>query len=115
VPEPYQSLLVHQSDMTSTLENFYGETLHVEVLARRSRKRVLPRSGAGAGRQRQKHVEFGAIKIMLDLFPAEARQEILRAQQPLGRILNLFNIGVFQPARAFLRLASDKFIDTRCN
>src|SRR6202012_3618880 len=34
VPDPYQSLLVHKTDMTSTLEKYYGETLHVEVLRR---------------------------------------------------------------------------------
>lgn len=34
MPEPARTLLVHQSDMTSTLENFYKEQLHIEALAR---------------------------------------------------------------------------------
>ena len=102
VPEPYRSLLVHQSDMTSTLENFYREQLHIEVLARHARReRIFPRSGAGAGPERQSAVEFGAIKIMLDLFPVEARQEILREQQPLGRILNRFGIAFASRPRGF--------------
>jgi hypothetical protein len=111
MPEPYHSLLVHQSDMTSTLENFYKEQLHIEAVARRTVENeyyrevvlVLDRSG--------KRVEFGAIKIMLDLFPIDARQEILREQQPLGRILNVFGVVFTSRPRAYLRMNSDKFIE----
>jgi chorismate-pyruvate lyase len=112
VPEPYHSLLVHKTDMTSTLEKFHGETLHVEILTRDVRENDYCREVALVLDRTKKRVEFGAIKIMLDLFPAGARQEILRAQQPLGRILNLFNIPFASRPRAFLRLTSDKFIDT---
>lgn len=112
VPEPYRSLLVHKTDMTSTLEKFYGETLHVEVLTRDVRDNECCREVALVLDRTKKHVEFGAIKIFLDMFPPEAREEILRAQQPLGRILSLFNIPFFSRPRAFLRLTSDKFIDT---
>lgn len=115
VPEPRHGLLVHQSDMTSTLENFYKEQLHIEVLARHVvegeyfREVALVLNGSG------KRVEFGAIKIMLDLFPIEARQEILREQQPLGRILNVFGIGFASRPRAFLRMTSDEFIGRALN
>jgi hypothetical protein len=112
VPEPYHSLLVHNTDMTSTLEKFHGEKLHVEVLAKDLRENEYCREVALVLDGTKKHVEFGAIKIMLGLFPDGARQEILRAEQPLGRILNLFNIPFASRPRAFLRLTSDKFIDT---
>ncbi|HEX3989472.1 MAG TPA: hypothetical protein VHZ30_08560 [Verrucomicrobiae bacterium] len=110
MPEPYHSLLVHQSDMTSTLENFYQEQLHIEAVARRTVENeyyrevvlVLDRSG--------KRVEYGAIKIMLDLFPIDARQEILRERQPLGRILNVFGVVFTSRPRAYLRMDSDRFI-----
>jgi hypothetical protein len=111
VPEPAHSLLVHQSDMTSTLENFYKEQLHIEALASHTveneyfREVALVLNGSG------KRVEFGAIKIMLDLYPIEARQEILREQQPLGRILNVFGVVFASRPRAFLRMASDDFIE----
>ncbi len=112
VPEPYHSLLVHKADMTSTLEKFHGETLHLEVLTRDVRENEYYREVALVLDRTKKRVEFGAIKIMLDLFPAAAREEILRAQQPLGRILSLFNIPFSSRPGAFLRLTSDKFIDT---
>ncbi|HEY3856518.1 MAG TPA: hypothetical protein VGO67_19205 [Verrucomicrobiae bacterium] len=111
MPEPYHSLLVHRSDMTSTLEHFYKEQLHIDAIARRTVENeyyrevvlVLDRSG--------KCVEYGAIKIMLDLFPIDARQEILREQQPLGRILNVFGVVFTSRPRAYLRMDSDKFIN----
>jgi chorismate-pyruvate lyase len=115
VPEPWQSLLVHQSDMTSTLENFHKEQLHIEALARHVvedeyfREVALVLNGTG------KRVEYGAIKIMLDLFPIEARQEILREQQPLGRILAVFGIVFASRPRAFLRMASDELIGRALN
>jgi chorismate-pyruvate lyase len=112
VPEPYHSLLVHKTDMTSTLEKFHGETLHVEILTQGARENEYCREVTLVLDRSKKRVEFGAIKIMLGLFPAEAREEILRAQQPLGRILSLFNIPFASRPGAFLRLESDKFIDT---
>ena len=115
VPHPWQSLLVHQSDMTSTLENFYKEQLHIEVLARHVAENEYFREVALVLNGSGKRVEFGAIKIMLDLFPTEARQEILREQQPLGRILAGFGIGFASRPRVFLRMASDEFIGHALN
>jgi hypothetical protein len=111
VPEPYHSLLVHKTDMTSTLEKHYGEILRIEVLSRCLSENEYCRETVLVLDRSKKRVEFGAIKIFLDLFSLEARQEILREEQPLGRILNGFNIPFASRPRAFLRLTSDKFID----
>jgi chorismate-pyruvate lyase len=110
VPEPYRSLLVHKTDMTSTLEKYYGKPLHIEVLTQEIRDTEYCREVALALDGSKKRVEFGAIKIFLDLFPEEARREVLRANQPLGRILTKFNLPFASRPRAFLRLTSDKFI-----
>ena len=34
VPEPYKTLLVHRNDMTPTLEDFHGRSVHLRVLGR---------------------------------------------------------------------------------
>jgi chorismate-pyruvate lyase len=115
VPHPWQSLLVHQSDMTSTLENFYKEQLHIEVLARHVAENEYFREVALVLNGSGKRVEFGAIKIMLDLFPPEAREEILREHQPLGRILNAYGVVFASRPRVFLRMASDEFIEGALN
>jgi hypothetical protein len=48
---------------------------------------------------------------LLDLFPAQARQEILRERQPLGRILTESGLEFSSQPRAYLRLAADDFIN----
>ncbi len=96
--------------MTSTLETFYRERLHIEVLTQHVRENEYFREVALVLDHSKKHVEFGAIKINLDLFPLGARQEILREQQPLGRILNLAQIAFSSRPSAYLRIVSDNFI-----
>src|SRR4051812_16026294 len=67
VPEPYKTLLVHRNDMTPTLEKFHQRQIHLRVLGRRRngneyfREVVLLLDGS------EQPVEFGAIKIYLDL------------------------------------------------
>jgi len=115
VPEPYKKLLVHQNDMTSTLENFHGAPVHLRVLGRESdgeeysREVVLYLEGS------EQPVEFGAIKIHLALFPAEARKQILEERWPLGHILKDHAIVYSSRPAAFLRIASDKLINSVLN
>ncbi|HTA31429.1 MAG TPA: hypothetical protein VK731_13135 [Candidatus Cybelea sp.] len=110
IPEPQRSLLVHGTDMTSTLEKFYDEKLRVEVLSHHTRGQEYYREVVLRLEQSGRRVEFGAIKIMLDLFPFEARQEILRERQPLGRILTESGVAFSSQPRAYLRVAADDFI-----
>ena len=111
VPEPYHSLLVHRIDMTSTLENFHKERLHVEMLGRHVSGQEYYREVVLRLEKSGRRVEFGAIKIWLDLFPTEAHQEILRERQPLGRILAKSGLEFSSQPRAFFRLAADDFIN----
>ncbi|MEO5802595.1 MAG: hypothetical protein ABIR24_03630 [Verrucomicrobiota bacterium] len=111
MPEPYKSLLVHDGDMTSRLESFHCDTIHIELLARHVheneyfREVILKLNGS------QKPVEFGAIKINLDLFPDDARKEILKEHRPLGHILKKFNIAHSSRPKSFLTLSADNFIN----
>ncbi len=93
VPEPYKSLLVHSSDMTPTLEKFYGQPLGITVLNRELqsdsylREVLLNLAGEGASSAEPKHVEYGVIRIFLNHFPPGARRFVLDQQKPLGSIL----------------------------
>jgi hypothetical protein len=89
--------------------------LHIEVLASHMMENDYFRESALVLNGSGKRVEYGAIKIMLDLFPVEARQEILRGHLPLGRILAVFGIAFASRPRAFLRMASDEFIARALN
>jgi threonine/homoserine efflux transporter RhtA len=72
---------------------------------------VFPRSGAAYWTERRR-VEFGAIKIMLDLVSRRrSARKFCAERQPLGRILTESNVEFSSQPRAFLRLASDEFIN----
>ena len=116
LPEPYRSLLVHDDDMTSTLERFHGRALRIHVHSRRrepapdgrdlySRELVLLAEGM------EQPIEFGAIQIRLDLVPPAVREEILAEQRPLGGILNAAGVIYSSHPVGFLRFASDAFIN----
>jgi chorismate-pyruvate lyase len=115
VPEPYKMLLVHQSDMTSTLEHFHGQAVHLRVLSREQRGEAYYREVVLRLEGNQKPVEFGAIKINLDRFTLPARQQILKEYWPLGRILKDCAIAYASRPKAFLQIASDKLINSVLN
>jgi chorismate-pyruvate lyase len=111
VPEPYKSLLVHDGDMTSRLESFHGEQIHIQLLARHTHENEYYREVVLTLNGVKKPVEFGAIKIVLDLFPPNAQKEILKEHRPLGHILKHFNIAHASRPKSFLTLSSDDFIN----
>jgi hypothetical protein len=111
MPEPYKSLLVHQHDMTPTLETFHQRSIHLQVLGRRRKADSYFREVVLRLDETNHAVEFGAIKINLALFPPGARREILEEHLPLGHILHEHKIPHNSRPRAYIRMASDKFIN----
>ena len=111
VPEPYKSLLIHERDMTSTLENFYKATIHLRVLSSSRRDGEYFREVVLQLDGNNQPVEFGAIQIQLDRFPEAAQRDILSQQYPLGHVLKDHAIAYVSRPKAFLRLASDPLIN----
>ncbi len=111
VPEPYRRLLVHQNDMTPTLEAFHGGSVHLDVLGRRRKDDAYFREVILRLDSNNEPVEFGAIKINLALFSPEAREQILQERLPLGHIMRDCQIAHTSRPRAYLRLASDRLIN----
>jgi chorismate-pyruvate lyase len=111
VPEPFRSLLVHDADMTPTLESFHRARIRIEVLSRHQRGDLYFREVVLALEGSGRPVEFGAIKIDLALFAPGARRDILAAQLPLGRILVEHRIAHTSRPRAVLRVKSDALIN----
>lgn len=110
VPEPYRRLLVHDADMTPTLEKFYGERIYLNVISRQHRGEFYFREVILLTQRKRLPVEFGAIKINLGLFPSTARRLILEEQEPLGTVLADFKIPHTSRPKAFLRIEADGFI-----
>ena len=112
MPEPYKSLLVHQRDMTPTLEKFHGRRVHLRVLGRQRRGQDYFREVVLQLEGTERPVEFGAIKIHLALFAPEARAQILEERWPLGHLLKAYAIPHASRPGAFLRIASDPLINS---
>jgi chorismate-pyruvate lyase len=110
MPEPYRRLLVHDRDMTPTLEAAYDRKVNLRVLKYElsdevfSREIVLIPEGGDAP------VVFGAIKIYLDEFPAKARELVLERRLPLGTILESEGIKHFSRPDAFFEVEADAAI-----
>lgn len=86
MPEPYRSLLVNDGDMTPTLEKHHRCKLHLKVLGRvhaadEYRRQVLLLD------PQDRPVEFGAIRIHLDVLLPTVQKLVLAGQRPLGGVL----------------------------
>jgi len=110
MPEPYQSLLVHENDMTPTLQDFHRDSIHVHALHAEEREgsyfREVLLELDGNGRP----VEYGAIKINLGLLPNDTHQEIIEVRLPLGQILFAHEVPHASRPKAYLKVKADEHI-----
>src|SRR6185295_1072133 len=86
VPPPYRDLLVHNQHMTVTVEAYHGSLVNVRVLEDRLEGDVYARKILLALQSNDKVVQFGLVRIRLNLVSPEVRAEIVSRQTPLGRI-----------------------------
>ena len=104
IPMPYRSLLVHEDDMTITLERHFGGRVVLRALstfmsgAWYFRRVLLVQEYSG------RPVEMGAIRMKLDAFGSRLQKQILGNKIPLGRILRDGGFKYVSHARAFLAI-----------
>jgi chorismate-pyruvate lyase len=89
IPAPFRELLVHENDMTPTLEAHYGGSIHIEclhVIPGRDEmfREVLLRLDAD-----ERPVEYGASRVFLKVLPAPAQALLRAGRMPLGTILQV--------------------------
>jgi len=111
VPEPYRTLLVHDTDMTPTLEKFHGEEIHLRVIFSEKRDGAYYRESVLLLNDSKTAVEFGAIKINVYLFPPAAQKAILEEHMPLGTVLREFKVKHTSRPKAFLKIQADDFVN----
>lgn len=86
VPPPFHGLLVHNEHMTTSLEEYHGQPVRLEVIEDRLDRdmywrKILLCVG-------DNHVvEVGVVRIHLRYTSDAVRQEILHRERPLGEIL----------------------------
>ena len=104
IPMPYRSLLVHEDDMTITLERHFGGRVVLRALSTFTsgdwyfRRVLLVQEYTG------RPVEMGAIRMKLDGFGARLKKQILENEVPLGRILRDSGFEYVSHAMAFLAI-----------
>ena len=87
IPQPYRSLLVHQNDMTLTLEAHFGGRVVLRPLTTFTSGQWYYRRVLLAQEYSGRPVEMGAIRMKLSALPRKVQTEIRRNQVPLGRLL----------------------------
>ena len=104
IPLPYRAMLVHEDDMTITLERHYGDRVILRALSTFTsgawyyRRVLLVHEYSG------RPVEMGAIRMKLDAFGARVKKQILANEIPLGRILRDAGFKYVSHAMAFLAI-----------
>lgn len=92
VPQPYRDLLVHDQDMTSTLQRFHQSEISLEVIQCIEENEGYFREVILRDAKTSAPVEYGTIQIHLDAFSENAREIIIAGRTPLGSVLSEFNL-----------------------
>ena len=107
VPQPYRNLLVHDSDMTSTLEDYFEGEMIVKPLHITHQGDAYSRSVLLTRKSDGLIAEFGAIQIHLEALPRAASERVIEASRPLGGILAEHDIDYISRPSAYFRLTPD--------
>ena len=108
IPLPYRSLLVHENDMTLTLERHFGGRVVLRPLSTFTmgqwyfRRVLLVQEFSG------RPVEMGAIRMKLRAFTRRIREQILANRIPLGRILRDGRVDYQRRPKSFLSVTPNE-------
>ncbi len=111
LPEPYRRLLVHENDMTGTLERYHGQPMVLRVIRKRVTPREILRQVELIGQKDETVAEFGAIRIHLDCFEEEAKRLVIEGRRPLGGILTDFGIEFVSRPGIYIRIQPNATIE----
>jgi len=111
MPQPQRRLLVHDRDMTSTLEQHHGEPMVLRVLERRADDEIYARHIVLHTADTQRPVEYGAIRVHLPRLDEPVRAALFQARQPLGGILNAHGGAYRGCPGAFFKIYSNGLIN----
>ena len=110
MPEPYRELLVHDDDMTPTLEAFHKQRLYLYVLDQERDAKTCARQVILLGEESEQAVEFGAIYINMEPLPGQARALVAQGHKPLGAILAEYEIAHRSAPKSYCKVAADETI-----
>jgi chorismate-pyruvate lyase len=109
MPEPYRELLVHENNMTPTLESYHGGTVYIEPInvlsdaEETTREVILRRETDG------KPLEYGACRVFRSTVTPEALFLIDDGRLPLGTILRVCDCEHTVQPSGFFKIRSTPF------
>ncbi len=110
LPEPYKHLLVHDSDMTPRLTEFFNGEISLNVLDSLITEDAYQRKVVLVNTEPNEPVEFGAICIHLSRFEEHVKRVIADGKIPLGTILANWNINHSSKPNMYFSIESDRWI-----
>jgi chorismate-pyruvate lyase len=108
IPFPYRSLLVHENDMTLTLERHFGGAVFLRTLSTVAKGSWYLRRVLLVQEYSGRPVEMGAIRIRIDGLAPRTRALILRHEVPLGRVLRDAGVDFRSQPRAFFSVVPNQ-------
>jgi hypothetical protein len=111
IPQPQRSLLVHFTDMTSTLARHHGEPIALKPLERHETPQWYRRLIVLETATSRRPVEYGAMRVLLPLLSEAARTDVLEAKLPLGAILAHHGLAYRHNPSGFFSLRSNRVIE----
>lgn len=115
IPEPYHTLLVHDRDMTSTLEKYHGRKIQLQPDCTCENDGMLKRRVALLTHNPHRIVEVGAIRIAMRRFGPAAADLIRHAQMPLGAVLRECDVRYVSRPCVFFQIESDELLRRMLN
>lgn len=103
IPEPQFELLVHDHDMTPTLEAHHGDRITLETLQTLRNGTIYAREVLLRLVSSNRVVEYGASRIHLDAFPDSIQELLLEGKTPLGTIMNEYGVPHLSRPERFLQ------------
>jgi len=110
LPEPYRSLLVHNRDMTPTLEAAHDGKLGLRLLRFARQDDVVNRTVALVLSRDGRTVAMGAIRIFLAHLPPAAKESVLEGHEPFGSILRQNGVEHSSRPVSYFRVKADSLI-----
>ena len=111
LPQPQRDLLVHFSDMTSTLARHHGETIVLKLLDRHQGPQWYRRHIVLETAVSRRPVEYGAMRVLLPLLSEAARLEVLAAKVPLGAVLARHGLACRHCPGGFFKIHTNRLIE----
>ena len=115
VPEPYKSLLVHDSDMTPALGQFHASPIYVTAINSFTKENVYYREVLLSSCKNDRPLLYGAIKINLELLPEKGAKKVLGESEPFGGILQECKVPHSSKPSAYFEVNAGEFIAEQLN